>query len=1611
MSRPKKIALMVARSIAGFVLIIFLAAIIIVQTPWFRNTVRAKIVSAVEDATGGRVEVGSFSFEWTHLRAVVRDFVLHGTEPPTSAPLFRARLLEVDLKLTSPFHGFVDIAYLGLDAPQANVIVYPDGRTNVPSPKVKSTSNKSGLETVVDLAIGDFRLTNGSVVFADRKLPLSATGRNLRARFSYNTIKPGYQGQVSMNPLFLQSGTIPPVAVNVALPVVLEKDSIQLNGARLTTPESEIVISAALKNMKSPETSAHLNARIALEEANRIAGMKIPLDTGPGEPRYLNADIAAAADNNRIQVTTGRLTLGRTSIEASGMLKNGTNPPGLRFRASLALGELGRLLRVAAQPQGQVTLNGEAKLMGQSDYLVSAKVDARRLAIRQGTTRLSGIDLDSSVMADPRLIRVSDLKLAAMGGTVTGSAELANQSHFRANLNLNHFDLQRVAQVFTPQRPAWDGIVSGPVQAEGDIHAIKDVAARARLAIAPGNRGTPVSGRLNASYNGRAGTVDLDHSHIAMPSTRVDLSGSLGRQIQVRLITHNLNDLLPQPQQIPVRFQNGGSAAVTATVTGSLKAPRIAGHVAMTRFAVDDRAFDSFGADLDLTKSGAAVRNGLLVRGQLQARFAGSVGLHQWKPESRDPVAVTASIQNADMKDVLALAGKSDIPVTGGLNASAQISGTVGSPRGNTSLTVANGTAYQEHFDRIAARVNMTDRSIDLPTLEIVASPARLDASGSYRHPVNDLKRGTLQVHLASNQINLKQFQTLQEKRPGLAGTVQIQADATGEVQPSPTGEQFQLVSLNGSASAGGLQMQGKNLGNVTASARTAGTELVYSVNSDFSGSVIKVSGQSLLTGDHATTATASIRNLPIEPVLAIAGRSDISVAGTLATDAQVSGTLADPHASASLTVTNATAYQQKFDRLQAQFSYSNQLASLESLTFIAGPNRVDASGSFSHPPNDWKAGQARFHLATNQVRLAQVEAVERFKPGLAGTLQVSADGAATLRRDASPLVSLLNADLAARGLSVNRKPVGEITASARTSGNELTFKLASDFAKSNIQGNGRMQLAGDYPLSARVTFSNVTYSGLSTWLDTAAKPGVDAQLAGEVDVDGPAATPDNMRGKLQISTLDVHSAPAEGVPPRRNVSLRNSGPIVVALDHSTVRIQSARITGPFTDLSLTGTASIADQRALDLRANGSLHLEVIEAFDRNVFSSGVVALNAAVQGTMAKPAVNGRIQLQNASFNMMGVPNGLTNGTGTIVFTGTEARIENLTGESGGGQIKLAGFIAYGGPQMNFRLHATARRVRVGYPSGVSTQASADITAAGTTSRSLVSGRVRILDVALHSHTDVGSMLSQAATPPSAPTAQSPLMAGMRFDLRIDTAPDVQFQTTLAQNLQADAHLTLRGTPASPGMLGRVNVTEGEIVFFGSKYTVNQGTVGFYNPQKIDPILNVALETQAKGVDVTLSVSGPMDRLKLSYHSDPPLQFSDIVALLATGKVPTTDPVLAANQPAAPQQSLEQKGASAVLGQAVANPVSGRLQRLFGVTQLKIDPEIIGATNIPQARLTLEQQITKQLDFIYIQDVSQSNPELIRIEWDINPVWTAVAERDIYGEFGVDFFYKKRFR
>ena len=180
MSKRKKILIGIGIAIPALFLILIIGSIIVIQTSWFQNYVKNQIVAAVEDSTGGVVDIGSFTFDpWT-LTARIRNFVLHGTEPKTADPLASIGLLDVRLKLFSGLYHLVDLRYIGVDQPRVNLIVFPDGKTNIPQPKIqKQPSQTSGLQTIVDLKIGQFEVKNGLLEYAQQATHFNARGENL----------------------------------------------------------------------------------------------------------------------------------------------------------------------------------------------------------------------------------------------------------------------------------------------------------------------------------------------------------------------------------------------------------------------------------------------------------------------------------------------------------------------------------------------------------------------------------------------------------------------------------------------------------------------------------------------------------------------------------------------------------------------------------------------------------------------------------------------------------------------------------------------------------------------------------------------------------------------------------------------------------------------------------------------------------------------------------------------------------------------------------------------------------------------------------------------------------------------------------------------------------------------------------------------------------------------------------------------------------------------------------------------------------------------------------------------------------------------------------------
>jgi len=104
------------------------------------------------------------------------------------------------------------------------------------------------------------------------------------------------------------------------------------------------------------------------------------------------------------------------------------------------------------------------------------------------------------------------------------------------------------------------------------------------------------------------------------------------------------------------------------------------------------------------------------------------------------------------------------------------------------------------------------------------------------------------------------------------------------------------------------------------------------------------------------------------------------------------------------------------------------------------------------------------------------------------------------------------------------------------------------------------------------------------------------------------------------------------------------------------------------------------------------------------------------------------------------------------------------------------------------------------------------------------------------------------------------------------------------------------------------------------------------------------------------------------------------------------------------------------LLTEAISSQLGGRAERLFGITRFRVDPGLAGfgtATSGQNlgARVTVEQQVTRDLTITYITNVTSTQQQVIQVEYNVDRNVSVIALRDENGTFGLDIKIKKRFK
>jgi translocation and assembly module TamB len=1091
----------------------------------------------------------------------------------------------------------------------------------------------------------------------------------------------------------------------------------------------------------------------------------------------------------------------------------------------------------------------------------------------------------------------------------------------------------------------------------------------------------PLRHRFSAQFSATPSAFSLESAVLKVASSSVTLHASLtdysnpvvAGDYDIRLHAQDLATISPGTKAAgdilligKIRYQNKsnqsflrsvavegniGSQAVSAVYSGSrVEVRQLQGQYQLANGTLHANGIDAellegrVHADLDMKNFDTTLS--LRVRATLRSISLRAVQQAVNKPEL-NRVAVSGILDGtADaawtgrMNDLVA---HSDLTVRAAMN----------SPKPSPTSIPVDGVIHAA-YDGPNRVLSIHDTTMRIP-------PATLTAEGEIS------QRSHLDIHAnASDLHRLIELASAFRTTP----SAPLLVSGSGAMDVTMQGSMWR-PEISGTLNAQNLEVQGSQWKNVALSLQAGPSRVALSngiltsaqCGQAFFSATIGLHDWSYLSSN-PIQANLSLRKMSVTDLEHLAN-VQYPVSGNLSADVSVSGSEMEPAGSGSFDVTGARVYDEPVQTFAVKFH-------TESGTIVSTLNVVTTAGSanstLTYTP---KTRAYKLRLDAPAIVLQKLKAVQEKNVAVNGTVSISASGQGTL--DNPQLTAILQLPK----IEVQQKSIAGVKATVDVANRQADLVLDSQVAQAFVRARAHVNLTGDYETDASIDTAKVPLDVLVATYGGGVPNGFQGQTELHGTLKGPLRDKTRLEAHLIIPTLSASY---------QSLQIGAAGPIRADYSHSVITLEPAEIRGTDTSIHIGGSVPLGGSGSATLTAQGSVDARILGIVSPDLRSSGTVGLDVRTSGSTKSPVVQGQVRLQNIALSTAATPLSVDKLNGTFDVSNERVQISNLSGEVNGGQVSATGSIEYR-PTLQFNVALQGKSVRLLYPDGLRSLFDSNLNWTGTLQASTLTGRVLVDQLSFTPDFDLATFSDQFSN--VAAPAEPGFDDTVKLQIAVQTKDNLS-ATSSQVSLAGSADLSVIGTAANPVVIGRTDLTSGELFYRAVRYQLQRGIITFEDPNQTSPVLDVSVTTTVEQYNLTLNLRGRFDRLTTSYISDPPLAMADIINLIAMGK--TT------SESAAAGQSTDSIIASQALGQ-----FGNRVQKLAGISSLQIDPLLSGNSQNPSAQIAVQQRVTKNFLFTFSTDVSQAGQEIVQGEYQINKKWSVSVERDQLGGVSVD--------
>ena len=551
-------------------------------------------------------------------------------------------------------------------------------------------------------------------------------------------------------------------------------------------------------------------------------------------------------------------------------------------------------------------------------------------------------------------------------------------------------------------------------------------------------------------------------------------------------------------------------------------------------------------------------------------------------------------------------------------------------------------------------------------------------------------------------------------------------------------------------------------------------------------------------------------------------------------------GSIQNPIGNGNVTLTKAAAYGEPLNTAKITFDGSGDEAHAV-LAIAAAGGSIDGKVTVSPNRKTYTA-----QLTSSGIHLDKIQQLQNTSAKPTGVVAINATGKGTFENPQ------LDATIQIPSLAVQKQTISDIRLHANVANHIATAQLTSSAVNSTIKANAKVALTGDYPADATFDTQNIPLAPL---LATYA-PDQAGKFSGQTELHATLHGP--LKNKKQ---LEAHATiPVLNLAYGTDVQLAATSPIHIDYKDGVVDVQRSAIKGTDTDVQFQGHIPTTGDAPMSVLLLGSLDLHIAQLFDPDLRTGGQVKFNINSFGATHAPGVQGTIDIVDASFASPDLPVGLQNANGTLALTNDRLNITSFQGQVGGGKLTAQGGVALR-PSIQFDMGVAAQGVRLLYPQGMRETIGANLSLTGTTTSALLGGNVNLNNVSFTPGFDLTNFVGQFSSGVEAPPSQG-FAQNLALNLSVHSSNAVNL-VSRTLSIGGTANLQVRGTASEPVVLGRINLSGGDIILNGNRYLLTGGTIQFVNPTMTQPVVNLTVTTTIQQYDISLRFEGPVDQLR----------------------------------------------------------------------------------------------------------------------------------------------------